>query len=207
MNKISYLIISISLIVWCIIHSVLISNTFLAFIKIKLGARFRFYRISYNFFSFVTFMPIILYAEFIKGENIFIWGGYLQIIRGIILLISLFLFIAGAKHYDGLVFLGIRQIKYFSNHKSLTDSGCFDVSGILSVIRHPWYSAAILLLWTRNFDSNICLVNVILTSYLIVGSYLEEKKLVVEFGVKYRDYQKNVSMLFPYKWLKSKISS
>jgi protein-S-isoprenylcysteine O-methyltransferase Ste14 len=113
--------------------------------------------------------------------------------------------VAGAKHYDGLVFLGIRQIKSKSIHKSLTESGGLDMTGILGIVRHPWYSAVILLLWTRNIDINICIVNVILTSYLIIGSYLEEKKLSIEFGDKYRLYQQNVSMLFPYKWLKSKI--
>jgi protein-S-isoprenylcysteine O-methyltransferase Ste14 len=54
-------------------------------------------------------------------------------------------------------------------------------------------------------DVSAILVNVILTSYLIVGTYLEEKKLIGEFGEKYLAYQKRVSMLMPYKWLKSKI--
>jgi hypothetical protein len=40
---------------------------------------------------------------------------------------------------------------------------------------------------------------------LIVGTYLEEKKLIGELGEKYLAYQKRVSMLIPYKWLKSKI--
>ena len=48
-------------------------------------------------------------------------------------------------------------------------------------------------------------VNVIFTAYLVAGTYLEERKLVREFGEKYLTYQKNVSMLIPYKWLKSKI--
>ncbi|MCB0855774.1 MAG: protein-S-isoprenylcysteine methyltransferase, partial [Bacteroidetes bacterium] len=34
--------------------------------------------------------------------------------------------------------------------------------------------------------------------YLIVGTILEEKKLVNEFGDAYRDYQKKVKMLIPY---------
>jgi protein-S-isoprenylcysteine O-methyltransferase Ste14 len=40
---------------------------------------------------------------------------------------------------------------------------------------------------------------------LIVGTWLEEKKLIEEFGEKYLAYQKRVSMLLPYKWLKLKI--
>jgi protein-S-isoprenylcysteine O-methyltransferase Ste14 len=46
---------------------------------------------------------------------------------------------------------------------------------------------------------------VILTAYLIVGTLLEEKKLVREFGMEYRAYQARVSMFLPYKWVKSKI--
>ena len=34
---------------------------------------------------------------------------------------------------------------------------------------------------------------------------LEERKLVAEYGDEYREYQKQVSMFIPYKWLKSKI--
>jgi protein-S-isoprenylcysteine O-methyltransferase Ste14 len=40
---------------------------------------------------------------------------------------------------------------------------------------------------------------------LIVGTCLEEKKLIREFGEKYIAYQKRVSMLIPYRWLRSKI--
>jgi len=205
MNMSNYILLSLILIIWCIIHSLLISNKFISFIQITLGTKFRFYRIFYNTFSLITFFPIILYSEFNKGEYIFTWTGNSRIIQGAMLAISLFLFIAGTKHYDGLVFLGIRQIKSFSNQKALTESGDLDTNGILSVIRHPWYSASILLLWSRNIDINSCLVNVILTSYLIIGSFFEENKLSVKFGEKYRSYQQNVSMLFPYKWFKSKI--
>lgn len=205
MNHINHIILSITLIVWCVLHSYLISNAFISTIKTKLGNKYRFYRLLYNLFSLVTFIPIILYAESIDSKYIFTWSGYLQIIRGIILLISIYLFFAGAKLYNALQFLGFRQIKYFSNHKSLTSDGNLDMSGILSVIRHPWYSASILLIWSRSIDISVFIVNLILTFYLIIGSYLEEKKLVIEFGVKYRLYQQNVSMLFPYKWLKSKI--
>jgi hypothetical protein len=38
-----------------------------------------------------------------------------------------------------------------------------------------------------------------------VGSFLEERKLVREFGDKYQEYQQAVSMLFPWRWLKAKI--
>jgi len=43
----------------------------------------------------------------------------------------------------------------------------------------------------------------IFSTYLIIGSRLEERKLVMEFGDAYQHYQKTVSMLLPFKWLRS----
>ena len=38
------------------------------------------------------------------------------------------------------------------------------------------------------------------TIYLILGSRLEEEKLVAQFGEAYRKYQREVPMLVPLKW-------
>ena len=110
MTQFSYLFLSISLTAWCIIHSTLISDKFVSIINTKFGSRRRFYRIFFNLFSLVTFIPILLYSIIIKSEYLFIWTGYLQLIRGLAMIASIYLFYAGAKHYDALQFLGIRQI-------------------------------------------------------------------------------------------------
>jgi protein-S-isoprenylcysteine O-methyltransferase Ste14 len=101
--------------------------------------------------------------------------------------------------------LGIKQIKEGTSDKLITDTGELDTSGVLRVTRHPWYLATILFIWARQLDVSAILVNIILTSYLIVGTCLEEKKLIGEFGEQYLAYQKRVSMLIPYRWLKTKI--
>ena len=123
----------------------------------------------------------------------------------IILGIAVLLFLLGGRKYDVRQMLGIKQIKEGTSNKALTDTGELDTSGALGITRHPWYLAALLFIWGRQLDVSAILLNVIFTSYLIVGTYLEEKKLVGEFGEKYLAYQKRVSMLIPYKWLKSKV--
>jgi protein-S-isoprenylcysteine O-methyltransferase Ste14 len=45
----------------------------------------------------------------------------------------------------------------------------------------------------------------VISAYFIIGAILEERKLLQEFGEKYREYQENVSMFIPYEWLKAKI--
>jgi len=52
-------------------------------------------------------------------------------------------------------------------------------------------------------DEHPASVNEIL--YFFVGSILEERKLLLQYGEKYQEYQKKVSMFFPYKWLKAMI--
>ncbi len=123
----------------------------------------------------------------------------------ILLGITVLLFFFGGRRYDALQMLGIKQIRERTSNKVITDTGELDTSGILGITRHPWYLAAMLFIWARQLDISAILVNVILTFYLIVGSYLEEKKLIREFGEKYIAYQKRVSMLMPYKWIKSMI--
>ncbi len=115
--------------------------------------------------------------------------------------IAVLLFFLGGRHYDARQLLGIKQIRDGTSDSALTVSGELNTSGILGITRHPWYLATMLLIWARPMDVSAIIVNVILTSYLIVGTYLEEQKLVREFGEIYRNYQNNVSMLVPYKWI------
>ena len=123
----------------------------------------------------------------------------------ILIWIAVLLFFLGGRHYDARQFLGIKQIKERTSNKVLTDTGELDTSGVLGITRHPWYFASILIIWARQLDVSAILINVLLTAYLIIGTYLEEKKLVGEFGEQYMAYQQKVSMLIPYKWLKGKI--
>ncbi len=53
----------------------------------------------------------------------------------------------------------------------------------------------------------VLLTNPVLTAYLVIGTFLEERKLVVEFGDQYRQYQREVPMLFPVKWMKKALTT
>jgi len=82
----------------------------------------------------------------------------------------------------------------------------FVVSGIHRMIRHPWYLGGMMIVWSGDLSLSTILNNMVITSYFIIGAILEERKLVREFGESYREYQRNVSMILPYKWLKARIT-
>jgi protein-S-isoprenylcysteine O-methyltransferase Ste14 len=199
-----YVVLAVLVIIWCFLHSAMISVSVTEYFHKRLGPTFRFYRLFFNMVSALTLIPVIFYVSTARTEPIFRWDGYMRIIQVLLLGTAALLFFLGACHYDAAQFLGFRQIREETLKRGITDAGELDTSGVLSIVRHPWYLATILLIWARQLDISAILVNAILTSYLIVGTYLEEKKLVREFGEKYRAYQKRVSMLIPYKWLKSK---
>jgi protein-S-isoprenylcysteine O-methyltransferase Ste14 len=190
---------------WCVAHSALVSTTVTDYLKSKLGVHFRFYRIFYNGFAIVTLIPVAIYSYAVQGEPVFVWDGYLRIFQAFLFLIAIYLFFAGMTHYDAFQFLGIRQMKQRSVSDGMTKTGELNATGILGTIRHPWYVGAIAFIWARQLDVSAIIVNIILTSHLIIGTFLEERKLVAEFGDEYRAYQKEVPMFIPFKWLKSKM--
>jgi protein-S-isoprenylcysteine O-methyltransferase Ste14 len=182
----------------------MISVSVTEYLKRRLGSGFRFNRLFFNLISILTLVPVVVFAHSIRTQVIFQWNGYMRIGQVVLLGIAVWLFFLGGRHYDARQFWGIKQISEGSSNMVLTQTGELDTSGILGVTRHPWYLGVILFIWGRQLDVSAILVNLILTAYLIIGTYLEEKKLVGEFGEKYLAYQKRVSMLIPYKWLKSK---
>jgi protein-S-isoprenylcysteine O-methyltransferase Ste14 len=200
-----YLLLAAGWILWCAVHSGLISITVTDFLRRRLGGCYRFHRVLYNLVAVAAIVPVVLYARSLQEHVLFRWEGFWVVFQVILLALAGFLFVAGARHYDMLQFFGLRQIMTGASHGVLSASGKLHTSGILGVTRHPWYLAAMMLIWAayRDLTPATLITNVILTIYLVVGTILEERKLVLELGDEYREYRRQVSMLFPWKWLRS----
>ena len=200
-----YLILAILWITYCVLHSALISTTFTNFLKKKAGNAYRFHRLFYNIFSIVTLIPVVLYTLSVKQQPFFVWDGYLLPIKYTLIATGIIFFILGGQRYSFSQFAGIRQIREGINHNLINKSGTLSSRGILGAVRHPFYAGIFPLIWARNLDATIFIVNIIVSAYLIIGTILEERKLVLEFGNSYREYQQKVSMLFPFKLIKARL--
>jgi protein-S-isoprenylcysteine O-methyltransferase Ste14 len=82
--------------------------------------------------------------------------------------------------------------------KKINPPGELKRDGLLGVVRHPMYFALIVYLWCQVFTMADIIVNIVLTIYVIMGTILEEKKLILEFGDAYIKYQQEVPMLIPF---------
>jgi protein-S-isoprenylcysteine O-methyltransferase Ste14 len=100
--------------------------------------------------------------------------------------------------YDSLSFFGIRQIINLRKKNKQEESGGIKKSGLLGITRHPMYLTLIVYLWCQTFTLTDIYINMLLTIYVIIGTILEEKKLVLEFGEEYLKYQQEVPMFIPF---------
>lgn len=94
--------------------------------------------------------------------------------------------------------------RFWSLHVEIRENHEFVQSGPFRFVRHPTYFS--MLLETASFGL-ICsawwMLLVILPIFilsLILRLRLEEPAMVDKFGDAYREYQKRVPMLLPYKW-------
>jgi protein-S-isoprenylcysteine O-methyltransferase Ste14 len=92
----------------------------------------------------------------------------------------------------------------FGKMKKINPSKEIRRNGLLGIMRHPMYFALILYLWCQTFRIMDIIINMVLTMYVIIGTRLEEKKLVLEFGDTYIKYQQEVPMLIPFTKAKVK---
>jgi protein-S-isoprenylcysteine O-methyltransferase Ste14 len=65
-------------------------------------------------------------------------------------------------------------------------------------VRHPLYLFSLLAIWPSPIMTESLLAfNAAATLYFVVGSRLEEKRLIAAFGQTYLDYQRRVPWLIP----------
>jgi len=77
----------------------------------------------------------------------------------------------------------------------------FMVKGPYRWVRHPLYLFMILMIWScPDLTMDRLLFNGLWTVWIVIGSILEERDLVLEFGDVYREYQRRVPMLIPRRF-------
>ena len=194
-----YLLIASMWIAYCFLHSFLVSTSFTNLLARSLKNYYAFYRIFFVSFSLVLLIPLIRYTDQLDSNIIITYSPPLNIVRFMLILGSLSMFFwAFFIDYDSLSFFGIRQILNFGKEKKINPSEDLKRNGLLGVVRHPMYFALIIALWSDTFTITGIVVNIILTIYVIMGTILEERKLVLEFGDTYVKYQQEVPMLIPF---------
>jgi protein-S-isoprenylcysteine O-methyltransferase Ste14 len=181
-----------------LLHSALASLA----IKTRVAARWPglmpAYRLGFNLMAVLTLLPILWLTYRQPGELLWHWSGAWSWLADGLALAA----VAGVLHtlrdYDLLEFLGWRQWK--NRTRSVADQERFHISPAHRFVRHPWYFYALVLLWTRDLDAARLLTTVLVSAYFLIGSKLEERKLIAYHGERYRQYMTRVAGLLPLPW-------
>ena len=197
----NYLLLIVLWCLWCALHSGMIALRVTDFLKTRLGNSFRYYRLVFNGISIATLVPLLNYSRRIDALVLYEWRGPLLWLKWMLLSAAIGLFVLGALKYDILSFAGIRQLRSGNRHAVMSETGAIDTTGILGIVRHPWYLGALFFIWSDDarITMSSLIVDLILTIYIFCGTLLEERKLVAEVGDAYRQYQRRVPMLLPIR--------
>jgi protein-S-isoprenylcysteine O-methyltransferase Ste14 len=131
-------------------------------------------------------------AEYVLRGGGFSW---VTLIAGIVCSIASF-----KLRWAAIAALG----KFWSLHVEIRENHEFVQSGPFRFVRHPTYFSMILELASFPLFCSawfmLILIPVAYIPALILRLRLEEPALVNKFGDAYREYQRRVPMLIPYKW-------
>jgi protein-S-isoprenylcysteine O-methyltransferase Ste14 len=177
-------------------------HSFLADLKVKnyfyslLPSFKNWYRLTYNLIALTGLILLIYFS--IQQESLLwefqSWHWMPLMIFGLPGLIIMGL---SVKAFDLPEFLGLKKSE--SMDKGASEKGLIQ-SGLYAYVRHPLYSGTLLFVFSLVFLYPSISLLVFLTAmifYLPIGIYLEERKLILEFGEEYQEYSKKVSRLIP----------
>lgn len=180
------------------IHSLLASLPAKAWLAQRRPQWLPAYRLVYNGIALLLLLPLLALLARWQGPSLWTWDGLWGWIANGLALLAGVGFLWSLRYYDGAAFLGLRQWR--QRLGTVADQERFTLSPLHRFVRHPWYSLGLVLIWTRDMDPALLISALMLTFYCLLGSRLEEQRLLVYHGEVYRRYRERVPGLIPLPW-------
>lgn len=156
------------------------------------------YRLAFNAIAVILLMPLLWATYALPGDWLWRWSGPWAWLADGLALAALAGFWISARGYDMGEFLGTRPLR--ERRANAGEHENFRISPLHRHVRHPWYALGLVLVWTRDINPAQLVSALSISLYLLVGSWLEERKLEARFGAAYRTYKARVPGLLPLPW-------
>jgi protein-S-isoprenylcysteine O-methyltransferase Ste14 len=158
------------------------------------------YRLAYNVFSVVSFAPVLLLAFILADRAIYTMAPPCLYLLLCIQVFGVLGFLWGVFSIDVWRFIGTRQVvAYLAGEPLPLPEEPLQEGGIYGLVRHPLYLFALLIVWPIPLMTvNTLLLNAGVTLYLLVGSLIEERRLLNAYGETYHRYRQRVPWLIPW---------
>ncbi|WP_057955503.1 methyltransferase family protein [endosymbiont of Ridgeia piscesae] len=157
------------------------------------------YRLLFNLLAVLLLIPPLALLYSWSDEMLWQWQGIGRWLSGGTSLAAIAGFFWSLRYYDSKEFIGLRQL---SDRRSGTqiDQEAFTISPLHRFVRHPWYSLGLVIVWSQSMNGAYLLSAILITLYFVLGSRLEEQKLIAFHGDVYRSYCAKVPSLLPLPW-------
>lgn len=203
----SVAIVLIAMTAWAGLHSLLASLTAKARARHLIGYRTAeaVYRLAYNAFSVITFLPVMALVGLLPDRPLYQFPLWLTLMTVPVQLLAALAALIVLWQVDLPRFLGLRQLsRWLAGEREPRDPPKLYTGGIYGWVRHPLYFFSLVFIWLAPIMTfNVLAFNVGVTLYFWIGSIFEERKLVAEFGEAYREHQRRVPRLIPIPWRKT----
>ncbi|MDA8384027.1 MAG: hypothetical protein M0037_13415 [Betaproteobacteria bacterium] len=156
------------------------------------------YRLLFNAVALVSAVVPLGLAWAARGPVVWAWPGVGTPIARVLGAGAAAGFLWTLRAYDLQEFLGLRQ--WQTRDATPDDRQRLRISPLHRFVRHPWYFLGLVMLWTQPMDAARLASALAITAYLVVGSRLEEKKLLHTHGAPYAAYRRAVPGLMPLPW-------
>jgi methanethiol S-methyltransferase len=181
---------------YCFVHSLLaMDRTKRAVRRIAGDAAYRWYRLAYNAFAIVSALPIAALVALVPGD--LVWAVpapvvYLTMVAQVVALVVM----AGSVSLVGAGdFLGLR----LSSPGQTTANPGLVTAGAYRYVRHPLYSLGLVVIWLNpSMTTSGLAVSVAFSAYLVLGTFIEERRLLSVFGEQYAEYRRRTPRLIPW---------
>lgn len=193
-----FVIILIACALYGVIHSVLASNSAKAVAARLVGqiACQRYYRLFFVLAAIVTTLPVLALVPLLPNRAIYRIPAPWVYFTALIQILAAIALLVGVQQTGAMPFLGLKQILASDPAGAAPEK--LVVNGLYRWVRHPLYTAAFLFLWFAPvMNWNLLALNIGFSTYLLIGTIFEERKLVEQFGEAYEQYRKRTPRIIP----------
>ncbi len=157
-------------------------------------------RLVYNLIAALHLVGILLIGQWlVGGSGRFELPLWLHVTMWTMAALGVVLLLAGLREYNLDRFLGTWQLRRGIGASEDEPEEPLVTTGLHAYVRHPLYSGGFLLLWGIA-QSPLGLATAVWGSlYLLIGTWLEERKLLRIYEEDYRAYRARVPAFVPWK--------
>lgn len=145
-------------------------------------------RLAFNVLAVVTVAAPLALLSSLPATPLFDEPAWLRWLRQGLGAAAVLGFMHTLKFYSMPAFLGLRQ-----------ETWPLTFSPWHCRVRHPWYFLMLVFIWTRQMSAPWLVSALCISAYLVVGSRIEEKRLLRRHPDSYAAYRRIVPALIPWR--------